>query len=52
MENTKIVEDLVVPLNQSENKARKCFVVYSSHEEHIEVVIDCIENVFNEYHDV
>jgi tetratricopeptide (TPR) repeat protein len=47
METQKIVNDLVVKLKyQANSSPRSCFVVYSSRESHVEVVIDCIEAVF------
>jgi len=48
METTKIVDDLLVTLKyQVDASPRSCFVVFSSREKHVEVVIDCIENVFD-----
>lgn len=47
METAKIVDDLLVTLKyQVEESPRSCFIVFSSREEHVEVVIDCIETVF------
>ena len=48
METSKIVDDLLVTLKyQADASPRSCFVVFSSREQHVEVVIDCIENVFD-----
>lgn len=52
METSKIVGDILVNIEyQKETSIKTCFVVFSSHEKHTEVVIDCIETVFEEnYH--
>lgn len=48
METSKIVDDLLVTLKyQADASPRSCFIVFSSLEKHVEVVIDCIENVFD-----
>ena len=48
METSKLVDDLLVTLKyQTDASPRSCFVVFSSREKHVEVVIDCIENVFD-----
>lgn len=49
METSKLVDDLLVTLKyQVDRSPRSCFVVFSSREEHVEVVIDCVETVFQE----
>ncbi len=49
METPKFVDDLIVTLEyQADRSPRSCFVVFSSREEHVEVVIDCAETVFQE----
>ncbi|MBU4467114.1 tetratricopeptide repeat protein [Patescibacteria group bacterium] len=49
MEKAKLVDDLLVNMEyQAEQSPRSCFVVFSSREAHVEIVIDCIENVFQE----
>jgi pentatricopeptide repeat protein len=46
MRPSKLVDDIIVSLEfPQENKSRSCFIVFSSREEHREVVIDCIESV-------
>ncbi len=48
MEIPKIVDDLRVTMKyQVEESPRTCFIVFSSREEHVEVVIDCIDIVFD-----
>ncbi len=47
METSKIVDDLMVTLDyQKKTSPRSCFVVFSSREEHVDIVLDCIETVF------
>jgi len=47
MEKSKLVADLLVDMEyQGGQSPRSCFVVFSSREKHVEIVIDCIENVF------
>lgn len=49
MKKSKIVDDIKIPLELEEtDKTRFCFVVFSSKEEHIEIVIDCVERVIKE----
>lgn len=49
MKKSKIVDDIKIPLKLEEtDKTRFCFVVFSSKEEHIEIVIDCVERVIKE----
>jgi tetratricopeptide (TPR) repeat protein len=49
MRTSKIVDDILIPLDLKEiEKPRFCFLVYSSKEKHIEIVIDCIESVIKE----
>lgn len=49
MEFTKVVDEILVSLDfPKEEKSRTCFVVFSSKEEHIEIVIDCVERVIKE----
>lgn len=47
METSKLVDELLVTLEYQANRSpRSCFVVFSSRENHVEIVIDCIETVF------
>ena len=47
MENGKLVADILVDMKyQGEQSPRSCFVVFSSREEHVEIVIDCLESIF------
>jgi len=47
MDTPKIVDDLLVNLKYQANRPpRSCFVVFSSREKHVEIVIDCVETVF------
>ena len=47
MDTPKIVDDLLVDLKYQANRPpRSCFVVFSSREKHVEIVIDCVETVF------
>jgi tetratricopeptide (TPR) repeat protein len=47
VESSKMIEDIVVHIKyQAEDAPRTCFVVFSSRESHIEVLIDWIESVF------
>jgi hypothetical protein len=47
MDTSIIIDDIKVTLEDSAaGSSRSCFVVFSSHENHIEIVIDCIESVF------
>ncbi|MCX5800885.1 MAG: tetratricopeptide repeat protein [Candidatus Eisenbacteria bacterium] len=49
METAKLVDDLLVNLKyQAARSPRSCFVVFSSREKHVEIVIDCVETVFQE----
>ncbi len=49
MKTSKIVDDILIPLDfQETDKPRFCFVVFSSKEEHIEIVLDCVERVIKE----
>lgn len=49
METPKLVDDLLVNLKyQADRSPRSCFVVFSSREKHVEIVIDCVETVFQE----
>lgn len=49
METTKLVDDLLVDMEyQADQAPRTCFVVFSSREAHVEIVMDCIETVFQE----
>jgi tetratricopeptide (TPR) repeat protein len=49
MEVAKVVYELLVNLTyQADRSPRSCFVVFSSREKHVEIVIDCVETVFQE----
>ena len=49
MKTSKLVDDLVVNLKyQVDSSPRSCFVVFSSREKHVEIVIDCAEAVFKD----
>lgn len=49
MRPSKIVDDIVIPFDLRETgRPRFCFVVFSSKEKHVEIVIDCIERVLKE----
>lgn len=49
MDTSIIIDEIKVTMeDSSESSSRSCFVVFSSHEDHIEIVIDCIESVFDQ----
>ena len=44
MNQKKFIEESLIPLKPSiEDRPRTCFVVFSSREQHIKVILDCIE---------
>jgi hypothetical protein len=47
LESSKIVDDIVVHVKyQADRSPKTCFIVFSSREKHVEVLIDWIEAVF------
>jgi tetratricopeptide (TPR) repeat protein len=49
MKKSKLVGDILVNMDyQSEQSPRSCFVVFSSREAHVDIVMDCIDSVFQE----
>jgi tetratricopeptide (TPR) repeat protein len=49
MRNKKLVEEILVSLDyQIDNSSQQCFIVFSSRESHIEIVIDAIQLVLGD----
>jgi tetratricopeptide (TPR) repeat protein len=47
MDTSKLVDDLMVTLKYPTTASpRSCFIVFSSREPHVEIIIDCVEAVF------